>query len=197
MSKKHYTETATEQAKKSFRPFLSDDEELVIVTGLSHIYLRQQFMVFLIVPGAVFILIGLAVAYFMGWNLWVGISLGTLLDILISVYKMMLTHHAHRYLLTTRRVIVKQGYFSVRVISALYDKITHIEVEQGFTDRVLLNHGKIIINTAGTTKDEMILEYIESPVEFKNILERLINNERQQNGRQPTSLQPIEGEIVG
>ena len=107
-----------------------------------------------------------------------------MLSILFSLIKTWVTYQANRYLLTTRRVIVKRGFFTVKLASALYDKITHIEVDQSFVDRMFLHHGTILVHTAGSNSDEIVLQYVESPIEFKNILERLINREREQYGRQ-------------
>lgn len=109
---------------------------------------------------------------------------------------MIWTHHSHRYLLTTRRVIIKKGLLTYKLTSALYDKITHIEVDQGFLDRIIMHHGKIIINTAGLNKGEITLDFVDNPVEFKNLLERLINREREHYGRTPGPILAVEGEVV-
>lgn len=196
MAKHHYQEAASEEDKKDFAKYLAEDEELVIATGFSSIYLRQQGMLYFIIPGSLFMLLGVGAAFYYKFNPGVGLALGALVAAIIAIGKTVLTYHANRYLLTTRRIIIKKGVFAVKVVSALYDKITHIEAAQGFMDRVLLNHGTIIINTAGANKDEIVLEYIEAPVDFKNVLERLINNERQQYGRHVETATPIEGEFV-
>jgi len=106
------------------------------------------------------------------------------------------TYHSNRYLLTTRRVIIKKGIFGVKLTTTLYDKITHLEVDQTIVDRLLLHHGNIIINTAGVTKGEIVLRYVDYPLELKNLLERLINREREQFGLRSTPLQTVEGEII-
>lgn len=46
-------------------------------------------------------------------------------------------------------------------------------------ERYGLNSGKVSIFTAGYDQREIILEHVESPIEFKNILEDLMIKERQ------------------
>ena len=105
-------------------------------------------------------------------------------------------YHANRYILTTRRVIIKKGLISVKLTSALYDKITHIEVDQGIMDRLIMKHGTIIVNTAGGNNDEIKISYIDEPIKFKNLLERLINRERERFGGQSGPVVTVEGELV-
>lgn len=188
MAKLHYDKELTETEKKKYAKFLAEDEELELVTGYSSLYLRQRFIIQIIIPGAIFILIGAGGAYFMKVNIAYGLILGLVLSCLFSLLLTWIITQSHRYLLTTRRVIIREGFLHLRVTSALYDKITHIEVDQGLTDRIFLHHGTILLNTAGGSKDLVILKYVEYPVEFKNILERLIHQERR--------FLPQTGEIV-
>ncbi|KKQ67004.1 MAG: hypothetical protein US86_C0002G0121 [Candidatus Daviesbacteria bacterium GW2011_GWA2_38_24] len=196
MAKQYYKEQASLKEKQSFAKYLAEDEELIIATSFSSTYLRQRFIIQLVLPGAVFVLLGLGLSYFYKFDLLWGLLLGLMLSILFSLIKTWVTYQANRYLLTTRRVIVKRGFFTVKLASALYDKITHIEVDQSFVDRMFLHHGTILVHTAGSNSDEIVLQYVESPIEFKNILERLINREREQYGRQMSPVVALEGEVV-
>lgn len=196
MAKPKYSEGATLKDKKSFAKFLSEDEELVVAAGFGRNYIRHRFLYYIFLPGGIFILIGLGWAYFTKDNLGFGLLYGLIAAIIAAFLKTLWTYHSHRYLLTTRRVIVKDGYFSVKLASALYDKITHLEVVQSFLDRIIMKHGSIIIHTAGSTKDELVLNNIDSPIEYKNLLERLINREREQFGRPTGSVVTLEGELV-
>lgn len=200
MGKKKTFEGASEKDKKRFAPLLSEDEELVLATGYGKTFLRQKFLFYIIIPGLVFIIGGAVFAYFRQMNLGYGMLAGMGVATIFATLKTMLIYHAHRYLLTTRRVIIKKGFFSVKMTAALYDKITHIEVEQSFIDRMVMHHGNIIVNTAGMDKEGLRIEYIDNPMEFKNMLERLINREREQYGRRSSSYQDdseaIEGELV-
>ncbi len=196
MAKLQYRDSPSQKERDHFARFLAEDEELILATGYGPTYLRHKFLFYIIIPGAVLILIGFAFAYVYKFNLGYGLGLGLLIAIVFATLKTILLYHSHRYLLTTRRVIIKNGFFNIKLTSALYDKITHIEVDQGFFDRVLMHHGKLIVNTAGMNKGEIILEYIDSPMEFKNLLERLINREREQFGRKAGSVTTLEGELV-
>lgn len=198
MGKQRYANYPSQKERDNFAKYLSEDEELVIAAGYGSTYLRQRFILSLLIPGSLFILIGLGVAYYYKYNLGYGLLGGFALSLVAAYLHTLWVFHSHRYLLTTRRVIFKLGLFKVRLISALFDKITHIEVDQGLLDRFLMHHGRIIIHTAGMSKDELVLQYVEAPVEFKNVLERLINRQRERS--MPTSstgvIIPIEGELV-
>ncbi len=182
--------------KKAFEEFLSEDEEMVLATGFGKNYMRHKYVYYLLWPGGIGIALGLGLAYFMEFNLGIGM-LGGL--ILASIWALLLAiwhYHANRYILTTRRVIIKKGLISVKLISALYDKITHIEVDQGIMDRLIMKHGNIIVNTAGGNNDEIKISSIDEPIKFKNLLERLINRERERFGTQSGPVVTLEGEIV-
>lgn len=196
MAKLHYRESASENDKKAFAEYLAEDEELIIATGLGAAYLRSRFIIGLAWPGVLPLLLSVGLFYLLGLDLILGLVTGLLLTCLLSLAATILTYHANRYLLTTRRVIIKKGFFAVQVTSALFDKITHIEVDQSFVDKVLMHHGRIIINTAGMNKGEITLKYVDYPIEFKNLLERLINREREQFGLKAGPVVTLEGELV-
>lgn len=196
MAKFHYRESPTEKQKTAFKDYLSEDEELILVTGLSKAYIRSRFLVYILFPGMVFLGLGLGLGWLLGIGKIWALSLGMVLMFLAAVLKTMHLYHANRYLLTTRRVIIKKGLLSVKLMAALFDKITHLEVDQSFVDRILLHHGTIIINTAGLNKGEMVMRFVDYPLELKNLLERLINREREQFGLRGATLTEVEGEII-
>lgn len=193
MAKLHYKDSPSEKDRKAFAPFLAEDEALILVTGFGKVYLRTQFILSLAWPGGIFLVLSLITAYFFKYNLASGALLGLALATLTALLKTLHIYHANRYLLTTRRVIIKKGVFAVKIMSALYDKVTHIEVDQSFVDKLLYHHGTIIVNTAGLNKGEITLKYVDWPIELKNLLERMINREREQFGLRAT---PLEGELV-
>lgn len=196
MAKFHYRDTPNEQQKKTFSKYLSEDEELVLATGFSQAYIRSKLIIYLFFPSLLFAGIGLGLGWLLGLDkIWASILAAGLWSA-AAILKTMHTYHANRYLLTTRRVIIKKGIFGVKLTTTLYDKITHLEVDQTIVDRLLLHHGSIIINTAGVTKGEIILKYVDYPLELKNLLERLINREREQFGLRSSPLQAVEGEII-
>jgi uncharacterized membrane protein YdbT with pleckstrin-like domain len=129
----------------------------------------------------------------LGFGLMAGLLLSMGLAYLLAAWHF----HAHRYLLTDRRIIIKRGLFNVRLTGAMWDKITHLEVDQSWFDRLVMKHGDIIINTAGMHKDELLIQYIDHPIEFKNLMEKLINRERMFLNRQKDPVFTVEGEVVG
>lgn len=196
MAKFHYQQSPSLNQKKSFAPYLSEDEELVLVTGLSKASIRSKFLLYFLFPGIILGALGFGFALMIGLDKITGLVIGLTIMLLLAILKTFHTYHANRYLLTTRRVIIKKGLFSVKLTAAMYDKITHIEVDQSFVDRVFLHHGSIIISTAGLSKNEIVLQFVDYPLELKNLMERLINREREQYGIRGTSLSEVEGEII-
>lgn len=196
MAKFHYRESPTQKQKDAFKRYLSEDEELVLVTGFSQAHLRSQFMIYLFFPGIIFLGLGLGLGWVLGLGKMWAVILGVLGMVIAAVIRTLHLYHANRYLLTTRRVIIKKGLLSVKLTAALFDKITHLEVDQGIMDRLLLHHGTIIINTAGLNKGEITLNFVDYPLELKNLLERLINREREQFGLRGATLTEVEGEII-
>lgn len=195
MAKFHYRESPTPKQKIVFAPYLSEDEDLVLVLGLSKAYIRSKFIMYLLFPGLLFFTLGLGLAWLFGLSKVWAVALATILMILAAIFRTMHIYHANRYLLTTKRVIIKRGLFSVKLTAALFDKITNIEVVQTIIDRFLFHHGSVIVNTAGL-KGEVILRFIDYPIEIKNLLERLINREREQLGQRMGAIATLEGEIV-
>jgi membrane protein YdbS with pleckstrin-like domain len=200
--KKAKYEGASARDKKVFASYLSEDEELVLATGYGTNYMRHKFAFYLMIPGALLILAGIGLVYlknkqdFSSQDLGLGLLLGIFLASIIALIQTLWHYHSHRYLLTTRRVIIKNGFFAVKLTSALYDKITHIEVDQTFWDRIIMKHGNVLINTAGGNKDELKVNNIDDPIAFKNLLERLINRERERFGAPSGPVVTLEGEIV-
>lgn len=196
MAKFHYRESPTEKQRKAFKKYLSEDEELVLVSGLSKAFIRSKFIMYLLFPGMLFLGLSLGLSWVSGFDKIWALVLGILFMFLSALVKIMHTYHANRYLLTTRRVIIKKGLFSVKLTAALFDKITHLEVDQSIVDRMLLHHGNIVVNTAGLNKGEIMLKFVDYPLELKNLLERLINREREQFGLRGATLTEVEGEII-
>lgn len=196
MAKLHYRESASEEDKKHFTPYLSEDEELILATGFGKTHLRSCFAIGMFWPGGILFILGVALHFVLGLDLSLSLFIGLIGSIIIGFLKSLLTYHANRYLLTTRRVIIKRGFFAVQLTSALYDKITHIEVDQSFLDKIMMHHGTIRISTAGMNKNEIDLDFVDYPIEFKNLLERLINRERSQFGLRTGPVTTIEGELV-
>lgn len=196
MKKVKFSDGASVQDKKAFERYLSEDEELVLATGFGTNYLRHQFAFFMMIPGGIFWIAGGVWAYYAQFNVGYGLLGGMVVSMIFAYLKTVWMYHSNRYLLTTRRVIIKQGLLAVKLQSALYDKITHIEVDQGLMDRLIMKHGTVLIHTAGGNKDELRLANIDDPIDFKNLLERLINRERERFGGSTGPVVAVEGELV-
>lgn len=196
MAKKYYQEVAGEKDKKKYDKYTAEDEELVLVTGFAPMYLKHRFVYFILWPGILFIVVAFGFGYFTKANLGFALLWGLLVATIFAWWQTWKLNMSNKYLLTTRRVLIKRGFLAVRLYTALYDKITHIEVDQGFVDRVFLNHGNVIIHTAGANKDELNIKFVEAPIQFKNLLERLINREREQYGGRSGPVVTLEGELV-
>lgn len=198
--KVHYTESITDQQRQRFARFLAEGEELVLITGYSRMHLHEIFVVALAMPGFIFMAVGLLIGYLQRSHnssapLY-GILAGLGVACVIGFLKVYWVHRSIHYLLTTRRLIIKKGVLIVNLTSAMYDKITHIDIHQGVIDRFFMHHGTVVINTAGMNKAEITLPFVGYPIEFKNLLERLINRERELLGRQTGPVETLEGEII-
>jgi len=80
---------------------------------------------------------------------------------------------ANAYALTNKRVLIHRGWLSTNTTSIDYSKITDVNVQEPFFDRIITHTGHIAINTAGTTLHEVILKHIEAPYEIKKKLDLL------------------------
>lgn len=196
MVKFHYRESPTQKQKDAFKKYLSEDEELVLVTGLSKAYIRSKFLIYILFPGMVFLGLGLGLGWVAGIGKVWALVLGMILMFISAFLKTLHLYHSNRYLFTTRRIVIKKGLFSVKLGATLFDKITHLEVDQSIIDRLLLHHGTIIVNTAGMNTAGIVLTFVDYPLELKNLLERLINREREQFGLRGVNLTEVEGEII-
>jgi uncharacterized membrane protein YdbT with pleckstrin-like domain len=195
-TKFYYKESPTQKQKDAFKKYLSEDEELILVTGFSSAFMRNKFVTYTLFPGLLFLGLGLGLGWLLGMDKIWSLVLGIIAMFISSILKTLHVFHSTRYLLTTRRVVIKKGVFGVKLTATLFDKITHLEVDQSMLDRLLLHHGTIIINTAGVTKGDISLKAVDYPLELKNLLERLINREREQFGLRGATLTEVEGEII-
>ena len=80
---------------------------------------------------------------------------------------------ANAYAFTNKRVLIHRGWLSTRTTSIDYEKITDVHIVEPFFDRILTHSGHMAINTAGSSKLEVVLLHIESPYEVKKQLDAL------------------------
>lgn len=192
MATQHYDKDPSWKENKKFSKFLSEGEEIELVTGYSSIYFRQKFIIHLMFPGMIFIIAGVGYTWFTKTPLVYGLIGGLIASVLFSIFLTWITKISHKYLLTSMRVIVREGIINLKVNSVMLDKITHIKVDQGLMDRLFLHHGTIVLYTAGGSHDELILRFVEQPLEFKSVLERLIRIERRFMAEETTTTSLID-----
>lgn len=88
------------------------------------------------------------------------------LIIIILLVKVEYKIWSKRYALTTERILVSTGIFSEKFKSTIYNKITDIELDQTFFDKIL-NVGTLKLNTAGGDNVEIVLDKISRPFDIK------------------------------
>lgn len=143
---------ATPKQKEKYSHYLSEGEEIIAAFGIGDRYFWLN-----------------AIPLFLFSLPLIGLPF---------LLKLIHLKHSKVYLLTDRRVLIKDGVFSVKVTTAPYDKITHISVREGFFEKVSYGIGDITIHTAGPTPVEIDLVKVENPIRVKNLIEELILLER-------------------
>lgn len=137
----------TEAARKKYSKYLAPDEEILVVTGISNLYFWSQFFKLLI--GALLIF---------------GIP---------ALTRLIRKKQSFHYVLTNKRCLIVQGIFSRKLITAPLSAITHVTVEQSWTERFFYRCGQIVVITAGYDPREIVIEHTAHPVEFKILMEQL------------------------
>lgn len=150
----------TDHQKKKYSRYLSSGEHLIAAFGIGDRYFWYNIvpMFILSIP-----LVG------MPWML-----------------KLLHQKHSLTYLLTNRRVILKEGIFTTEVTTAPYHHITHIIVKENFLHKISFQVGDIVIHTAGPTPIEMHLHHVQDPLTVKNLIEELMIKERTLPGLEET-----------
>jgi uncharacterized membrane protein YdbT with pleckstrin-like domain len=83
---------------------------------------------------------------------------------------------ANAYAFTDRRVLVHRGWLSTKMITTEYQKITDVTVHEPFVSKLLFSTGSIEIDTAGTNREDLVLQHVENPYEIKKKLDELRGN---------------------
>jgi len=96
--------------------------------------------------------------------------------------KMVRMRQSYTYVLTNRRFLIIRGIFSRKIVTAPLTAITHVTVEQSVLQRFLFKSGHLVIITAGFDQREIVIEHIESPVEFKVLIEELTHKLEEESG---------------
>lgn len=199
MSKLHYQEGISQKEKDKYSRYLNSDEDLVLTTGLSSNYLRILFITKIFYPGLIFILLGAGLGKVFDSNsissLSYGLIVGLILASIVAFAQTKLIDLSNLYLLSSKRLIIKKGFISSNLTSIYFDKIIHLEISQNIVES-LFHYGKLIIGTAGGNKTKVEIANVGYPIEFRNILEKLVSRSREQLGYQSGPVVAIEGELV-
>ena len=99
--------------------------------------------------------------------------LGFILILIFYLYYGFYLKKANRYIFTNKRVLIRRGWLSTKLISIDFNKITDIEVQEPFFEKLFYKTGTISLNTAGTSLREVILERIENPYKVRKKLDAL------------------------
>lgn len=89
--------------------------------------------------------------------------------IALGIWKLFSLHD--RLVLTTRRIIDREGLFSKRTSEVMYKDIRNVVVNQSFFDRIL-NVGTIAISTSASDNGvEIYMEHLAKPHEIKKVID--------------------------
>lgn len=80
---------------------------------------------------------------------------------------------ANNYAFTNRRVLIKRGWLSTELVTVDYEDITDITVVEPLFERIFTGTGYIMIDTAGTQEQEVVLVAIADPYEVRKKLDNI------------------------
>ncbi len=80
---------------------------------------------------------------------------------------------ANLYAFTNRRVLVGRGGLSTELTGVDYEDITDITVVEPLFEKIFTSTGYIMVNTAGTEQQEIILVAIEDPYGVRKKLDEI------------------------
>lgn len=157
---------------KKYSKYLSVDEKIVTINGVSDRYLVIKLLFFLSPLLAVF------ASYFVSSPILKMILLIVPMIIILietpAISALIRKRQSLRYILTSRRLLIIKGILARKLTTAPLDRITHVTVEQSALERFIYNSGQMLIITAGFDQREIVIENIGSPVEFKVLMEELM-----------------------
>jgi uncharacterized membrane protein YdbT with pleckstrin-like domain len=78
----------------------------------------------------------------------------------------------NEFVFSDKRILVKTGWISTKMISINYNRITDVSITQSLVDR-LLNIGSLAISTAGSEGYRVSLSHINKPHNKKKLLHEL------------------------
>jgi uncharacterized membrane protein YdbT with pleckstrin-like domain len=102
-----------------------------------------------------------------------GIILFSIVLVAIWSYYGFYLKKSNAYAFTNKRVLIHKGWLSTVTTSVDYSKITDVSVIEKFFERVLFGSGELVINTAGTANEEILLKHIAAPHDVKKELDEI------------------------
>lgn len=103
-------------------------------------------------------------------------SISIVIPIILAFYYFFYLKRANIYAFTNKRILIHKGWLSTHLTSVDYHKITDIHVKEGFFERIITKSGSLIIDTAGTSGEEIILKNVANPYKLKKLLDELKDN---------------------
>lgn len=89
------------------------------------------------------------------------------LYVLVMALGLLYLRLSNNYYLTDKRLIIREGLFSIEIKTIEYDKITDMETSQTFLERLISMSGDLFVSTAGANELDANLYNIDSPTELK------------------------------
>lgn len=179
---------ATNKQKQKFAHYLNQDEKMLYFFEFSKIYLLNLFLYYLCLFLVCSLPIIILLFYILGIN-YILLTSWLFSSSIIVFLKIYILQKGTQFILTDKRAIIHKGYFQVTLITAPYTQVSHIEVEQNILERFFYKYGTLIIHTAGLNKKEIIFKNISNPFEIKNLIYKLINNQKDKTVQK---LKPVE-----
>jgi len=146
---------------------------VLVVTGILWMVFHAQILEFAQLFG---LLANLMIGAFLAVPILFGVSL-----MLRALY----VHLSYDHYLTTERIVERIGVFSSHTVSAEYNEITNLTVDQDFISQYLLKTGNLLVNTAGSEEEEIMLVDIDDPLARREQIRQLAHAAR--SGRRITS----------
>lgn len=158
-----------------WRKTLNDSEQV-----LHEFSVGEGFRVFGVIVALAATLIVVVALYFVsamtGLSFWLPVVVGALMLLMAFGYFGLYLPTANAYAFTNERVLAHYGWLSTSETSIFYDQITDVSVKDPVLERWFTDTGYVIINTAGSDKDEIVLNHVQKPFQLKKRLDELRHN---------------------
>ena len=149
------------------------DENLISGEQVVH-RTRKHWSIF--VGPTIWLIIGLVLGgiFFGQGEGWIWLGLLTIILSAIPMLKAVIKYLTNEFAVTTRRVMVKQGFIKRETIELNHNQVESLQVSQGIIAR-LFNAGTVVVNGTGQTRAPV--DFVHRPMEFRrNALETIDNS---------------------